>query len=129
MHTLPIPCEQLSTRSTSWPARQEGSLDFVTPAWTNYADGFESFLIDHFPLPDQAPAVEQLARQTDTLPDALTLPPKGKRSAKATASKEQSTPPRPRPLTREQRRRLHNRAAQQLWRERQKVRNTFTSYR
>ena len=108
------------THGTSWTSRQDRPLEFITPSWTGLVDEFETFLNDHFPSDSQTPATEQAAgEQPGRVSDAWALPPKGKRSTRA--KPDQPAAPKTRPLTREQRRRLHNRAAQQQWRERQKV--------
>lgn len=89
----------------------DGSLP-VQSSWENSADGFESFLEANFQEENMQP-VAQEQPITRRIPTA-------KRSLRT--RKVDIVPfPRPRPLTREQRKRLHNRASQRQWRERQKV--------
>ncbi|DBA86532.1 hypothetical protein WJX79_003462 [Trebouxia sp. C0005] len=90
----------------------DGSLP-VQSSWENSADGFESFLEANFQEENMQP-VAQEQPITRRIPTA-------KRSLRT--RKVDILPfPRPRPLTREQRKRLHNRASQRQWRERQKTR-------
>ena len=89
----------------------DGSLP-VQSSWESFADGFESFLEANF-QEDKMQPVAQEQPITRRIPTA-------KRFAR-TRKADVVPVPRPRPLTREQRRRLHNRASQRQWRERQKV--------
>ncbi len=94
---------------------QTQSVDDSLPiqsSWDSFADDFESFLEANFhedkmqPVAQEQPIIRRV--------------PTAKRSVRK--RKENVVPvPRPRPLTREQRKRLHNRASQRQWRERQKV--------
>lgn len=84
----------------------------VQCSWESFADDFESFLEANF-QEDKMQPVAQEQPITRRVPSA-------KRSVR-TRKVDVVPVPRPRPLTREQRRRLHNRASQRQWRERQKV--------
>lgn len=94
---------------------QAQSVDDSLPiqsSWDSFADDFESFLEANF-HEDKMQPVAQEQPITRHVPTA-------KRSVR-TRKVDVVPVPRPRPLTREQRKRLHNRASQRQWRERQKV--------
>ena len=81
-------------------------------SWEVFADDFESFLEANFQEDTMQPVAQEqpITRRVPT----------AKRSVR-TRKVDVVPVPRPRPLTREQRKRLHNRASQRQWRERQKV--------
>lgn len=81
-------------------------------SWESFADDFESFLEANF-QEDKMQPVAQEQPITRRVPTA-------KRSVR-TRKVDIVPVPRSRPLTRDQRKRLHNRVSQRQWRERQKV--------
>ena len=89
------------------------------PSGESFADDFETFL-------DQLCDDELQSATRDVAISVTPSASAAKRSVRAKHSPVAAVP-RPRPLTREQRKRLVNRASQRQWRERQKVSRTYTS--
>ena len=114
----PVEMEPLHMPYSLCPLQQQAVYqNFPTQEpCTNFEDDFESFLDDNFPLDDNIPNPEQI---THLQPKAT--PPSAERSVKSIKGRS-SKLPRSRPVTREQRSKIVNRAAQRVWRERQKVR-------
>ncbi len=114
--------EPVDTLYSMSPLQLQGvPSDFPNQSsWDNFAEDFESFLEDQFQEDDVKLATVHAAEPITS------KTPSAKRSPKPPKEKGQAAS-RPRPLNREQRRKMHNRAAQRVWREKQKVRHVHAA--
>ena len=103
--------------NTEWPLLDAPPLWATQLCWESFADDLDTILEDDLPA-DKAGSDHEY-RSTHVPPTAARARPSSAKQENTPAKKPPAA--RTRPMSKEQRRKARNRAAQQQWRERQKV--------